>query len=271
MNMKKNGILTAVMVLLCITAVAPAADGELGVEAGVSWVTKYLWHGYDLLDDKPALQPSVTVDLFDTGFSVGYFGSYGTTAKRNGTVSTVNAYENRYIVSYAQSFFEGEQYQTDATANWIYYDFYRRATKVADAQEAGVELAFPKICPHGVVPSYYVGAIWPDKSTSLLGANYSGWIHVFSLAYGLTVPGFLPETPEQVLDLVASAVYNDGFANGATTGHDWSHATFGVSTDIDLGNNVVFTPAVYYQSSWEDAVNTEDELFASFGVSYRFK
>jgi len=72
-------------------------------------------------------------------------------------------------------------------------------------------------------------------------------------------------------------VYNDGVAPGVvinqasgTIDHDWSHAVFGVSTDFDLGNNLSFTPAVYYQSSWEDSVNTEDEAWVSLSMKYAF-
>ena len=74
--------------------------------------------------------------------------------------------------------------------------------------------------------------------------------------------------PEQVLSLTTNLVYNDGYG-GATVAHEWSHATFGVSTQIPVGE-LTFTPALYYQASMEDSVNPEDEFWASFGLSYSF-
>ena len=71
-----------------------------------------------------------------------------------------------------------------------------------------------------------------------------------------------------IISLTADVTYNDGFGS-ATADHDWSHATFGVSTGIALGE-LTFTPAVYYQSSFEDSVNTEDELWVSLSLAYSF-
>jgi hypothetical protein len=38
---------------------------------------------------------------------------------------------------------------------------------------------------------------------------------------------------------------------------------------MPLGD-MVFTPAVYYQSSFEDSVNPEDEFYASVSLRWRF-
>ncbi len=272
--MKKQGIVLTVLILLSAATVTPAQEGGLGVTADVTWVSKYLWYGVDKLDDKAAWQPSVNVDLFGTGFNVGVFASYAGTSKHGGAVSTVNATEYRYIVGYSQTFFEGQTYQADATVNWIYYDLIDNPDKgdrtgtFGDAQQIGLTVSLPQLCPAGFVPSYHVAAIWPDESGSRLGTRYNGWVHVFGVGKDVTVPGILPETPEQVLHLSGAAVFNDGFAG---VNKDWSHALFGVSTDFEIAENVAFTPAVYYQSSWEDTANTEDEWWTSLGVSYKFK
>ena len=39
----------------------------LGVTADVTWVSKYVWRGYDLFDDHAAFQPSVDADLLGRG------------------------------------------------------------------------------------------------------------------------------------------------------------------------------------------------------------
>jgi len=96
---------------------------------------------------------------------------------------------------------------------------------------------------------------------------YSGFMHVLGLGYDLPIEGLLPEIPEQILNLSAAMVYNDGVLDAD---HDWSHAVFGVTTDFDLGNDCTFTPGLYYQSSWENTVNPSDEFWCSLGVSYAF-
>ena len=45
---------------------------------------------------------------------------------------------------------------------------------------------------------------------------------------------------------------------------------FGVSTDFALSNSLGLTPADYYQSSWEDTVNTEDEAWLNVNMKYAF-
>ncbi len=126
--------------------------------------------------------------------------------------------------------------------------------------------------------------MWPSSSESTVGrilsladkagathggsGSIGGWLHIPGLGYDLTVPGFLPDTPEQTLHLSAAAVYNDGVL-GAD--HDWSHAVFGISTDFDLGQNFTLTPGVYHQITMDDSVNDDqDESWVTVGVSYRF-
>jgi hypothetical protein len=120
--------------------------------------------------------------------------------------------------------------------------------------------------------------LWPSESGSLVGSRApgsgtaSGFAHIFMLDYALTVGGILPETPEQVLNLHAEAIYNDGVGpNGANADHDWSNAVFGLSTDFDLADNVALTPGVYHQITFDDSVNDDkDETWLSLGLRCQF-
>ncbi len=257
----RKGILLIAVILLSTAGFVRAEEEKLGVDFDLTWVSKYLWRGIDRLDDKAALQPSIKLDFYDTGLSFKVWASYaGSSGTRD--VSTVNATEYRYILAYDRTFFEAENYATGVTVNYIYYDFIDEPDKAQDAQEIGVGFAWPNICPAGIVPSYYVGKIWKARSNSRLAADYGGWAHIFGLGYDLTVPGFLPDVPEQVISLSLAGVYNDGYAGAE---HDWSHIVWGASTAIKCGPGT-FTPAVYYQMSMEDSVNTEDEFWT--GLSY---
>ena len=91
------------------------------------------------------------------------------------------------------------------------------------------------------------------------------------LDYG--VPVTSPVTGDELtLNLHTEVVYNDGVSpNGASdVDHDWSNAVFGINTTMDIGNNLSFTPGIYYQSSWDKSVNTEDEFWTTLSMTYKF-
>ncbi len=265
MSMKKKGILLTAVVLLTMAGLAQAQEGELGVTLDATWVSKYIWRGFDLFDDKAAFQPSIDLDLYGTGFSFNIWtsqpGSSGTS-----DISTVNAEEWDYTLTYSNSVLDGETYKTDWSVSWIYYNYSDNPAETSDAQEINVALSWPDICPFGIVPSYTVVKMWPAKSDSGVQNAYtsSGWFHIFGLGYDLTVPGFLPDVSEQTFSFTWDITYNDG-TGAATVDHDWSHMLWGVSTAIECGPGT-FTPAVYYQTSMDDSVNEEDEFWA--GLSY---
>ena len=266
--MKKGIVAVTTMVLFSMVAVGHAVEteaGELGVDVDVTWVSKYIFRGIDKLDDKAAFQPSINLDLFDTGFSFGLWASFAGTSKNGGSKSTVDAEEWRYILTYANSALDGQQCQTDYAVSYVYYDYPDMASWDADTQEFNVALSWPNLCPAGIVPSYVIVNSWPSRGGHANRAQ-AGFIHVFGLDYGLPVGGFLPDNPEQALNFSVAAVYNDG-TYGAGVDHDWSHILWGISTSIDLPYGAL-TPAVYYQNSIEDTVNTKDEFWV--GISYGF-
>ena len=267
----KNGIVlvTAMMLLgMAGTAFALETDyGELGIDLDATWVSKYLFRGIDKLDDKAAFQPSINFDLFGSGFSAYVWSSFAGASKHGGSTSTVDAEEWRYAITYADSLFYGETYATNYAVSYVYYDYPDAATWDKDMQEINLTLALPDICPFGVVPSYTGIYTWPSKGGHGNRAD-GGFIHVFGLGYDMTVPGFLQDNPEQVLSFRAAAVYNDG-TYGAGVDHDWSHIVWGVTTSIDFGPGTL-TPGLYYQTSMDDSVNTEDEFWTgiSYGLSF---
>jgi len=93
--------------------------------------------------------------------------------------------------------------------------------------------------------------------------NTEGFIHVFGLGYDIEVVEL-----ENPLSFSAALVYNDGTYGGGID-HDWSHILWGVSTSFDCGPGT-FSPAIYYQTSMDDSVNTEDEFWCgiSYGLSF---
>lgn len=246
----------AALVILGMAGVANAVEtayGDLGIDVDATWVSKYIWRGFDLYDDKAAFQPSVNFDLFDSGWSFNVWYSV------SGASGNVNGEEIDYTVSYSDSICEGQSWQTDYTASYVYYDFPDMASKDADASEFNVAFSWPDVCPFGTVPSYTYIYMWTAKSEGI-NRDMQGSIHVFGLSKDLDV-ACLPNPVTFGWDLT----YNDG-TGPSTVDHDWSHTVFGLSTSIDAPCGGTISPAIYYQISMDDSVNTEDELWS--GLSY---
>lgn len=274
----KQGVLLTAVVLLAATGVAQALEGELHGAIDVTYQTKYIWRGFTVYGSKSAIQPSVDLNLFGTGFGI------NVTGHRANSSGYENAEHWDYTLYYQNRLFGEESYATNYRLGWVYYNYPDHPTEGtmlkgpnAALQELHAVLSLPKICPAGVVPSYVLVKMWPSESGSYSGARSpmggtaSGFAHIFMLDYGLPVKGVIPEIPEHVLNLHAELVYNDGVGPaGQDVDHDWSNAVFGVSTDINLDTNLVFTPGIYYQISMDKSVNDDDEYWSTFGLKYKF-
>jgi hypothetical protein len=258
--MKKGIIvLLAAVAVLSMTGASFAEEGELGVTLDTTWVSKYIWRGVDVLDDKAAIQPSVDIDLYGSGFSANVWMSWAG-ASGSSDVSTVNADEMDYTLTYTNAFSEGDTTQMNYSAWFRYYDFTDMATKDADAQELGFAVSMPNLCPGGVVPSYAIIQMWNAKSGGA-ASGLGGSIHVVGLNYGLEV-----DSLEQPLNLGFDATFNDGAGvGGGAVSSDWSHITWSIGTSMQVGDGVL-TPSIHYQTSMEDTVNKNDEFYT--GISY---
>ena len=255
--MKTQGILVVVVILLSTAGLVQAQEDQISGTLDVTYLSRYIWRGIDMYpSDHSAIQPSVNLNLWDTGFGLKVLMS-----RANGG-GFENSEEIDYTLSYGDSLYEGESCQMNYAVGWMYYSYpdmprHHPTASGKDAQEVFASFSFPQICPAGVVPSYTVIYMWQAEGGESGFRKCEGVIHVLGLGYDVTVPGLTAGTPEQVINLSAAAVYNAGTVL-PTVKHDWSHAVFGASTSFDLGNDLTFTPGVYYQSSWEDSVNTSD-------------
>jgi len=267
----KKKILGIAVVLLAAggLAQAQAPDTDLHGYADVTWSGKYVWRGFDIYGDKSAVHPSVDLNLFGTGLGV------NVTGHRANSSGFETGERWDYNLYYMNNLLDGNvQYRL----GYVYYNYPDLSSGDADLQELHAILSLPKVCPAGVVPSYVLVKLWPSESGSMVGARSpsggtaSGFAHIFMLDYAWTVGGILPNTPEQVLNLHAEAVWNDGVGpNGANVDHDWSNAVFGISTNIDLAQTLILTPGIYHQVTMDTSVNDDkDETWASVGLKYQF-
>ncbi|MBN1766264.1 MAG: hypothetical protein JW860_13470 [Sedimentisphaerales bacterium] len=260
--------ITLCLVLLSGSVWAQVSEPKLGVDLDATFVSKYMWYGYDVYDDHGAFQPSVNLDLYETGFNLNFWGSM----PFGGGNDDLN--EIDYTIGYSKTFYDDEMYALDFKTNFIYYQ-YPRWNHKADAQELGARVAMPKLLSIGeypLIPSYYVGLLWPNSSG--VGADVAGAFHV--LALNCPIPAACPFTgQEHVINLFTNITYNDG-AYGAD--HDWSHMTFGVSTSMAVGE-ITVTPALYYQHTMDESIknfnangdtDSDEEFWAGLSLSYSF-
>ncbi|MHC4322918.1 MAG: TorF family putative porin [Planctomycetota bacterium] len=265
-------ILVTVVLLLAVGSFAQAQDSALHGSFDFTYQSQYLWRGFSVYGEKSAIQPSLDLDLFGTGLGINVMGH----------MANSSGYEDfkrwDYNLYYQNMLSPDEAHALMYRVGWVYYNYPQLPSQDFDLQEIHAVLSLPKAIPAGVVPSYYLVKLWPSSGSSLVGNNSllggsaSGWLHIFRLDYPLTVGGILPDTPEQVINFHAEATYNDGFGwAGQVVDHDWSHAVFGVSTGIDLVENLALTPGVYHQITMDKSVNdNKTETWATLSLTFNF-
>jgi len=243
-----------------MAAAAVAVENQMTTTVDASYVTKYIWRGFDVLDDKAAFQPSINLDM-GNGLNLNVWSSWAGASKHNGNISTVDATEMDYTVAYKNTF--GENcFVTNYTVGWRYYDFIKINSEAADMQEGFVELAWPNIIGQGFVPRYAYYHMWTARSTDGAAGIEGGPIHDLGLDYNWT----FEQMPELPMKASADAVYNDGTGPDSVDS-DWSHVLWGLSTYFKCPlTGAKVTPGIWYQTSMDDSVNENDEFFG--GISY---
>ena len=266
----KKKILVSMVVLLAVSGMSEALENELHGTVDMTYVSRYIWRGYDAYgSDHSAIQPSVDLDLFGTGFGVNVWMSR---ANKSGFE---NAEWLTYTFYYKNRAFVDESYQTNYKVGYTYFSYPdepKRGTTpgTGHAQEVFGAFAWPNLLPGGLVPSYAMFAYWPSESEAVNRHN-GGWAHVFGLNYDWIVSSLLGTDSDQAIHLGFHTVYNDGVGPaGKGADHDFSHGVFSISTDFSLADNLTFSPGFHYQSSWDDSINTSDEYWTSLSLTYRF-
>ena len=268
----KKGLLFLVVMMSLTTVASYALEGELHGTIDATYASRYIWRGYDAYgNNHSAFQPSVDLDLFQTGFGLKVWMS------RANSSGFENSEWLTYTPYYKGMAFADEFYATAYKVGYTYFSYPDgpRQGAMADggstghAQEVFGGFAWPKLLGNGIVPNYAMFAYWPSESNAWNSDN-GGWAHVFGLDYNWMVPSFLGDGDQGIL-LKAWTVYNDGVGPaGANADHDFSHATFSASTAFAIAEDLTFVPGVYYQSSWDDSINTSDEYWWQLSLKYDF-
>ncbi len=141
--------LSAVVIVLGCAIETPAleiGEEEIGINLDFTYVTKYLWHGYDVLDDKGAFQPSAEFSW--RGFYAGVWGSWPDSSGWAGGTRRSDLTEIDMYIGYECSVFQDEWYQIDTFITYTYFA-YPHTNSDGDVQEIANGMSFPNLIPLG--------------------------------------------------------------------------------------------------------------------------
>lgn len=250
-------ILPIAIILLSTIRLAQAEEKKLAVTFDFTYMSKWMTKGREGYGQQGGIFGTIDIGLWDTGFGT------AVTHQQAKASGYVNKERLNYKVYYGSKLFNGRNFKTDYKISWIYKEYPDEPRNVRNVQEWEFVFSWPEIIPNGLVPKYIAHYVYPA------GSNYNnrsitGWVHRFGLGYKLN----MLEIPEP-FDISAEIAYTDGFG-GKAVDHDWSYATFGISTKLKLSNNLSFVPALYHQISMDDSVSKRDVTYCKLSMRYKF-
>lgn len=256
--------------------VAAESSKPLSITVKGDWVSKYMFRGVDVLDDRGAYQPSVDIGL-DCGLHFNVWGSFASSGRftrgavhfngeleqafdhDSGYPGTDQLDEFDYTVYYTKSCLDG---CLATEVGMTYYDLFRQSSEALDFWEWYGKFTLSKmpLQPH----AYFYYAL--PKNTSN-GAE--GWMTCLGGSHTCELGAFpcFGSPDPMSLTFTGDLWYNGGaYYYGVDTG--FTHAVFGSALTIPLCNNISFTPGVYYQLSMEDTINEDDEWWTQLSLAY---
>jgi len=123
-------------------------------------------------------------------------------------------------------------YKTKHKLSWTYKNYYDQARNDGNVQAWKLKLSWPALLWKGIQPYYITHYEHPAGSHYHKTPHWAGWVHRFGIDADLNLAP-LPEP----LCLSSEIAYTDGLR---AADHDWSYATFGISTKIKMNDNLIF-------------------------------
>ena len=283
MNTMRKIILLVAVILFGTIVPVLAQEGDLHGDIGYTYDSLHVWRGFLTWGHHSGSNALIDLDLMGSGFGI------STEAHRANASGYEMGERWDYTLFYQNKISADDTYETDYRLSYVYYnypDMDSHTRRSWDLQELNALLSWPNITGvKGLVPRYCIVKLWPSNSDTVVGndnpngGTASGFAHIFMLDYALPIAGLTAETPEQTLNFHTELVYNDGVdprPYGGYSDSDWTDFVMGVSTDFDLGNNLIFTPGLYHQITMEDngwtrGVSPDHSItWASMTVKYKF-
>jgi len=240
---------------------AKEQNKKLGVTFDFTYVSKYMSKGVESYGQHGGFFKSLDLDFYGSGFGVNVM-------HRNAIGSGyVDKQRFDFRPYYKNTAFERESYAINynISTGYEYYPGLARQ-KSNTTWEWIFSFSWPEILPGNLVPSYiahYEYGAGEGYTTQSNADIETGWVHRFILGYDLQT-----EQLPNPLHLSSEVAYTDGLGGA---GHDWSYATFGLSSKFPVTKNMTFIPGIYHQLSMEDTVNThKDVTYCKLGMRYKF-
>ena len=254
MNARKILIITVAS--LSLVGLAKAEGEKLGVTFDLTYMSKWMTRGKEGYGQQGAFFETIDLDLWDTGFGMAVTHQSATAS------GYVDKQRFNYKLYYGNSLFDGEPYKTNYKLNWTYKNYYGRARNIGNTQEWKFVFSWPELLSKGLEPYYISHYEYPAGSHYDMTAHWAGWVHRIGLKVNLNIPEL-----SKPLSLSSEVAYTDGFR---AADHDWSYATFGLSTKFKLTDNLSFAPGLYHQISMDDSVCKRDVTYCVLSMKYKF-
>lgn len=251
--------LSIIAVVLAIPAYVLAEEDRLTATLDLTYMSKWMTKGQEGYGQQGAFFKTVDINFWCTGFGV-------KVAHRNAAAGGyVDKQRFDYSPYYGGRLFEAESYATTYNISCGYEHYPGLARNKANTTfEWKFAFSWPKILPGNNLTPYYIAYYEYPAGSGYRRRDVTGWVHCFGLAHKLSVPELA-----EPLKLSAEIAYRDGLG-GADVDHDWTYATFGISTALRISGNLSFVPGLYHQVSMDDSVCKRDVTYCILSTKYKF-
>ncbi len=231
------------------------AEGNLSLGVGVDYASRYIWRGFDVLEDNsPAVQPSAYLEYaLGDQLSVGYFfwGNYRLVSDNPdfaGEDNDFDEYDHEVYLNYALND------NVDVELGYIYY-YYPSTPSGTDTQEvyAGINVALNDYLSAGLKAYYDFDEGEGVYANLAIGAEYP-----LSDAVSATASAALGYMDYD----------SDYYVEGGIS--DFSDLPLSVGFTVDMGHGLSSFTTVNYSFTLADEINDKDEGWVMAGIAYDF-
>ncbi|MCH7783607.1 hypothetical protein IID62_11140 [candidate division KSB1 bacterium] len=228
-----------IIIILFFTGIPVKA--QVSVSGSVAFVTKYIWRGYNIVDD-PAIQPSLDFGFGESGFSANVWYSAGLSKRdKNGAADELD-----FTLDYSTSLANGAA----ISLGFIYYTFPNQDNfDFGDHATPEIYAAFTPGVPYlSPTLTLYYDFNLGDDLYATIGIDHTA------------------EAGEGSVGASALLAYNNG-QFGANSG--FSHVELSVFAAIPAGAFEI-APSLTFFGLFEDTVNPDNEIYFSLNVGWSF-
>lgn len=286
--------LSKILAILAVTMVASIASAAEDFQFNVSttFMSKYLWHGHDVYDDRTGMKTTLGVVSEEMGAyaNVSYImpnagGSAYKFGNGDAMYSIGQSDEWDFTVGVMQTLMEDDMLQMNADLSYTYYAFGDAASyktvlgnkfKTADfsgedrdLQELALDIKFPNVFGDAqLVPHYKLAYIFEAGGygdDTLQPAPMGDGVNYFEHTLGLMATMNVEDLPVYAsVDVVYDGGRNDLEDSG------FKRVVYGLSTEMEMGPGKLI-PAVCYQWDLDDSIyDLDDEWVATLTYSIDF-